>query len=228
MRRRLALGNGLTRKPTSVAEDWRARGNIRRLWAARQDRCGPAPMRTMARLARSAEATSSSTRYAALRPATSRPRFQRRRAARHGRLEPRPGSAGDDVRPEARLAAAAHSRFAPIRHRSRRSKTSSISPKRCSSSRASRVDTLEPKFFKDYFFKRVTDTVGAEQGRQAFHRHHRSRLVAGEGGAKQQGSGTSSTASPASAAAIRCCRRSAWCRRRHAGIDVARLAGSRA
>ena len=41
--------------------------------------------------------------------------------------------------------------------------------------------TTEPNVMKDYFFARVSEAIGAEQGRAPLHRGDRSRLVAGEG-----------------------------------------------
>ncbi len=40
--------------------------------------------------------------------------------------------------------------------------------------------TTEPNILRDYFFKRVADKVGADKGRPAIYRHHRSRIGAGE------------------------------------------------
>ena len=72
--------------------------------------------------------------------------------------------------------------------------------------------TTEPNVLADYFFKRVADSAGADKAGTAFHRHHRSRIVARNSGRKSRSSGTYSMACRASAAAIRCCRRSGWCR----------------
>ncbi len=66
--------------------------------------------------------------------------------------------------------------------RSRRS----ISPRRCSSFPSKSGSTTEPNVLDDYFFERVANAVGGDKAGDAFHRHHRSRLGAGEARPKQQ------------------------------------------
>ena len=72
--------------------------------------------------------------------------------------------------------------------------------------------TLEPNILKEYFFDRVTSGRWCRTGGFTVHRRHRSRLETTARSLNGIGSGTSRTASPASAGAIRCCRILAWCR----------------
>jgi hypothetical protein len=72
--------------------------------------------------------------------------------------------------------------------------------------------TTEPNVMKDYFFDRVSRTIGKDKA------GHRFIAVTDPGsslekGAIKQGFAASSMAIPRSADAIPCCRRSAWCRR---------------
>ncbi len=55
-----------------------------------------------------------------------------------------------------------------IRRRSRLSRARSISAKTCSWSPANRASTLEPNIFKQYFFERVKQAVGAEKAGSHF------------------------------------------------------------
>ena len=73
--------------------------------------------------------------------------------------------------------------------------------------------TTEPNVMKDYFFDRVSKTIGADKA------GHRFIAVTDPGSslekvATSRALRASSMAIPPSAGAIRCCRRSAWCRPR--------------
>ena len=83
-----------------------------------------------------------------VRPGHQARRISRRRPARHGRLQPRPGSAGGDVRPANAAGRACAFSIPPFRRRSRRSKPISISARPCSSYRASRAARPSPMFSK--------------------------------------------------------------------------------
>ena len=74
--------------------------------------------------------------------------------------------------------------------------------------------TTEPNVMKDYFFDRVSEGDRRRQGRPSLHRGDRSRLVAGEGRDQAGLCAHLPRRSRRSADAIRCCRRSGWCRRR--------------
>ena len=65
--------------------------------------------------------------------------LHRRPAARHGRLEPRPRGAEDDVRPDSRASPSSTCSTRPIPAQVKASRAGSISRARCSSSRASRA-----------------------------------------------------------------------------------------
>ena len=73
--------------------------------------------------------------------------------------------------------------------------------------------TTEPNVMKDYFFDRVAQDDRRRQGRPSLHCGHRSRLVAGEGRDQAGLCAHLPRRARPSAGAIRCCRRSAWCRR---------------
>ena len=94
-------------------------------------------------------------------------KFQRCRRARHGRIEPRAGSAGGDVR---------------ARSPASRSCTCSIPPTRAGARDGEPVDlahtlfivssksggTTEPNVMKDYFFDRVSKAIGKDKAGHRF------------------------------------------------------------
>ena len=143
--------------------------------------------------------------------------LHRHPAAGHGRFESVSRSL-DDFRQDRRLPRAARSRF----HRSRAgqgfenkvdlAKTLFIVSSKSGS-------TLEPNIFKQYFFERVKQTVGADKAGSRF-------IAITDPGSKMQQvaeaitSATFSSACPASAAAIPRFPISAWCRPRVMGLDV--------
>ena len=140
-------------------------------------------------------------------------KIHRRRRARHGRLEPRPRSAGGDVRQEVRLPETACARLhrsgAGARDgsqcRSRQDAVHRLQQVR----RHHRAERDEGLFLRP---RRQGDR--RRQGRPPLHRGDRSRLVAGEGRRRSRVLPASSTASPRSADATPCSRRSGWSRRR--------------
>ena len=115
---------------------------------------------------------SSTTSWRAVeRPATGSPRSRGTRASRHvaaprdGRLEPLPGGPAHDVRDASRAGPSSWCSTRPIRPRSGRSRRASTSGGRCSSCRRKSGTTLEPNIFKQYFFERARQAVGADRGR---------------------------------------------------------------
>ncbi len=99
-----------TQEVGELAEEWRKHGNIRKLW--QRDKSlwtGADEDRWLGWLDSVGDAELAN--YAAFAAGHQTRRISRRRAARHGRIEPGPGSAGHDVRPKRRLAAPARSRF---------------------------------------------------------------------------------------------------------------------
>ena len=206
----LALGDALTKKADATAEEWRSHGNVRKLW--QRDKSlwtGTDEDRWLGWL--DAVERRSDQELPGLRRGDQARRIYRRAPARHGRLEPRPGSLGDGVRPQTKLSALAHSRLhragadqgdrsharsrqdavhrveqvglAPPSRISSRITFSSASPMR--SARRRPAGTLSPSPIRA---RRWSN----RPRRKTFARYF--------------------SACPASAGVIRCCRRSAWCR----------------
>ena len=74
--------------------------------------------------------------------------------------------------------------------------------------------TLEPNIFKQYFFERTKQTVGADESGQPLHRDHRSGIEDAAGRRSAITFRTSFSGVRRSAAATRRCRISAWFPRR--------------
>ena len=167
---------------------WDAEGGTRRLFAGRRVAVDGHRRGELDRLDRHRRAAARRPEAAA-RPAARRSRkegFTHVAAARHGRIEPLPRSAGR--RPSAAIAGVAGA-ARPRLHRSgagqgdrgqdRPRETLFIVSSKSGS-------TLEPNIFKAYFFDRVKQARRRRQGGQPLHRRHRSRLEPREGSAARR------------------------------------------
>ena len=134
-RQALALGSDLGKAVEKSTEDWRASAKIRHLW--QHDKSvwtGDDENKWLGWLTSPAAADIAD--YEDFHASGEGTEFQRRGRARHGRIEPRTGSAGADFRQAARLSRNCMCLIRPIRRRSAPCKPRSISPTRCSSSPA--------------------------------------------------------------------------------------------
>ena len=178
-RQQLALGDGIRKAVEKSTEDWRASAKIRRLW--QKDKSvwtGDDENKWLGWL--NSAGGRRRRRLRGFCPAREGTEFQRCRGARHGRIEPRAGSAGGDVRQEVRLPETARARF----HRSRagardggfgRSRQHAVHRLQ-QIRRHHRAERDEGLFLRS----RLQDHRRG-QGRPSLHRGDRSRLVAGEG-----------------------------------------------
>ena len=128
-----------------AVEAWRASGTIRRLWA--HDKTvwsGADEDRWLGWLRIVEDELDACRRLRGLRRGGARGRLHRRRRARHGRVEPRPGGARRDLRHPRGLPAACASSIPPTRIRSARRRPRSTCRPRCSSWRASPARPSSP------------------------------------------------------------------------------------
>ena len=176
----LALGDALTKKVDATAEEWRSHGNVRKLWQRDKslwtdtdedrwlgwlDACRRRTDQELPGLRRGDQAR----------------RFCRRAPARHGRLEPRPGSVGDSVRPQTKLSALAHSRL----HRAGADQ-GDRSHARSRQDAVHRVEQVglhdRAQYLQGLFLQARGRRGRRSEGRPAFRRRHRSGLGAGASG----------------------------------------------
>ena len=128
----------------------------------------------------------------------------------HGRFQSVPRSSCDDFRQNRRLPRSCTCSIRPIRRRSRLSRTKSIWPRRLFIVSSKSGTTLEPNIFKQYFFERVKQTIGADKAGSRF-------IAITDPGSKMQQVAEADhfrhifPACPASAAATPRFRTSAWC-----------------
>ena len=152
---------------------------MRRLWAGDASLWTETDEAQLARLARHRRRAAEGGRPPrGVRRRRQARRVQRRAAARHGRLEPRPRGAGRDLRHQARLSASCSARTRPTRRRSAASRARSICSARCSSCRASRAARSNPTSSSNISSSGPSRRSARRGGAQAFRRDHRSRLVA--------------------------------------------------
>ena len=178
--------------------------------AARQIAVDRRRRRSLARLARRVERRSDQE-LPGLRRGDQARRIYRCASARHGRLEPRPGSLGDGVRPQSKIFRACAFSTPPCRRRSRRSKPRSISARHCSSCRASRAPPPSP-IFSRIIFSSASPTRSAKRKPAGTLSPSPIRARRWSKRPRRKIFARYSSACPASAAVTRCCRRSAWCR----------------
>ena len=209
---------GARRQAGLGASAWRCAGTIRAGSGAKTRRSGPAATKAPG----SAGSISSTASCATLAPLqdfgqrAARAEIHRRAAPRHGRIEPRPRGAGQELGIGARLSRRCMCSIPPIPDQVRRFE-SGIDVARTLFIVASKSGTtLEPNVLMDYFFAR------------GFRRRRRARpdghfVAITDPGSRLQKTAqrtkafaASSSAFPASAAAIPCCPNSAWCRWRRA------------
>ncbi len=175
---KLDLGHALETKVGELAEEWRKRGNIRKLW--RRDKTlwtNADEDKWLGWL--EAVPDAELKEFAAFARRRQRRRLQGRGAARHGRIEPWTGSPGADLWTKSRVAAAAHPRF----HRTgadRRARSRSR-PRQDPVHRFVQVGQHDRAQCARRLFLQARRRRGRRrQGGPAFHRHHRSRLGAAE------------------------------------------------
>ena len=176
----LALGDALTKKVDATAEEWRSHGNVRKLW--QRDKSlwtGTDEDRWLGWL--DGVEADQITELPGLRRRDQARRLYRRAPARHGRLEPRPGSPGHGVRPQPRLSALAHSRL----HRAGADQ-GDRSHARSRQDAVHRVEQVRhhdrAEYFQGLFFQARRRCGRRGESRPALRRHHRSGLVAGASG----------------------------------------------
>ena len=210
---KLALGATIGKAVENSTEEWRASGKIRRLW--QHDKSvwtGTDEDKWLGWLDSAAAGKSKLADYRGLRGLGEEPEFYRRRRARHGRIEPRAGSAGGNLWATARLPETACAGFDRSRagpRDGRRGQHRQDAVHRLQQvrrhHRAERDEGL--------FLRAVTEAIGADKA------GHRFIAVTDPGSSlekvatKHRALPASSTAIRPSADAIRCCRRSGWCRR---------------
>ena len=133
--RSLPLGGDLAQGGRKSTEDWRASAKIRRLWQQGQIGLDRRRRGQMAGLAEQ-PGRGRHRRLRGLCRAREGTEIHRRRRARHGRIEPRSGSAGGDLCEEVRLSETACAGLDRSGAGARDGSHVSISPGRCSSSPA--------------------------------------------------------------------------------------------
>ena len=166
-RQQLALGDGLDKAVEKSTEDWRASAKIRRLWhndksvwtGDDEDKwlgwlnsAGCRRRRRLRGFCRAREGTE----------------LHRRRRARHGRIEPRPGSAGGDLRQEVRLPETARARLHRPGAGARDGEAKVDLAKTLFIVSSKSGGTTEPNVMKDYFFDRVSKAIGADKAGHRF------------------------------------------------------------
>ena len=203
-----------TRRSVEAAiEDWKIGGKVRRLWARDASLWTGTRRRQVARLARDhrGSARAQPAPEGHRRRSQSR-RLQARAAARHGRIEPVSGSPQDDFRQD-RTASPKCSCSTPPIPAQMKAFENENRPRQHDFHRLQQVRLhARAQIFKQYFFERVKQVVGADRSRKRFIAitDPGSKMRAGRRGRRI--SATSSTACPASAGATPRSRISAWCR----------------
>ena len=167
-RQQLKLGADLGKAVEKSTEEWRASAKIRRLWQQRQIGLDRRPTRTNGWAGSTAPASGRRRRLRGFRAAREGPEIHRRRRARHGRIEPRPRSAGGDVCAGSPASRNCTCLTPPIRHRSARWRPRSTSPDTVFIVSSKSGGTTEPNAMKDYFFDRVSKAIGADKAGHRF------------------------------------------------------------
>ena len=196
----------------SLAE-WRAQGKVRRLWARDASLwTGKDEAQWLGWLGVTNDQLAHIERLTCLTEMARRRRPVPRPPVGHGGIEPRARSDEDDVREDQRVSRSSTCSIRPIRPRCKtfENKVDLKNTLFIVSSKSG--STLEPNIFKQYFFDRVAQLVGAEEAGPASspspipaRRCSRSP--------KATASDTSSSGGPTSVGATRCSRISAWFRR---------------
>ncbi len=194
-----------------MVEEWQIGGKVRRLVGPRCLAVDRRRRRPVARLAqhhgRSARAAGSPQRP---RRRNQGGRIQARSPARHGRLQPVPRSAREILRehrgfPEMHVLDSTD----PAQVKTFENKIDLANTIFIVSSKSG--STLEPNIFKQYFFDRVPQTIGADKAGEPIHRRHRPRLENGAGRHRRPFPPHLPRRRRASAAAIPRSPISAWC-----------------
>ena len=158
-----------TRNFQEAIDDWKMAGKVRRLWARDASLwTGSDEGKWLGWLGITEDQLAHKQHLDRRGQRCEGGRFQARAAARHGRIQPVSRSSEDDLRQDRRLPGNVRAGFhrpragEGVREQDRHWRT------RCFIVSSKSGSTLEPNIFKQYFFERVKQVVGAEKAGSRF------------------------------------------------------------